>query len=250
MPRDRMRPGRRAARSALEVMCAFTCAALEPISSASSSGRRVCPHKLSPPPPQPNQRLSRTSYRLGVLRRLGRRPMPSGRPSLQERSGRWQLEHEMRPDGDSRASKNSWRPRSTAGLSPDTRLDGSRCQAGGHGPCATMAPIWASLKAPRPVVGGSWAAAMAAQALKPPTNHRIATRIMCCKLWYGLRDIAGVALGTGNSMALPRPPVIPEAEPSGRDYPGSATEEVPALRGSRSCAMPAGRDAGGRCAFS
>ena len=41
------------------------------------------------------------------------------------------------------------------------------------------------------VVGGSWAAAMAPQALKPPTNHRIATRIMCCKLWYGLRDIAG-----------------------------------------------------------
>jgi hypothetical protein len=31
---------------------------------------------------------------------------------------------------------------------------------------------------------------MAPQALKPPMNHRIATRIMCYKLWHGLRDMA------------------------------------------------------------
>ena len=105
-----------------------------PISRRSSRGRRFCAHSVSCAPSQPNQRLKRRLNRLGALRSTVRCPRLRGRPSVQARSGGWQVAQETAPESDRRGSKNSARPKAMAAGVPETRLLGSGREAGGHGP--------------------------------------------------------------------------------------------------------------------
>ena len=54
---------------------------------------------------------------------------------------------------DSRVSKNSRSPNAIAAGWPDTRFDGSRTGAGGHGPCATSAATSAAERPSAALVG-------------------------------------------------------------------------------------------------
>src|SRR5262252_10956454 len=102
-------------------------------------GRMLCAHRLSAPPSQPNQCPCLMFIRVGVLRFTSAAAAPRVRLSVQLRSGTWQVEQEKLPPTDSRGSKKSSSPKTTASRLPDTRLLGSTVAATGHGPWASIA---------------------------------------------------------------------------------------------------------------
>ena len=83
------------------------------------------------------RRVTRALWRSTV-----RCPRLRGRPSVQARSGGWQVAQETAPENDRRGSKNSARPKAMAAGLPETRLLGSGREAGGHGPWCRIRHIF------------------------------------------------------------------------------------------------------------